>query len=237
MKNPENSVKLSSVSFFCPAYNEEKNIPALISRVYPFLKEITDVFEIIIIDNGSLDNTGNVADNLSKKFLNIRVIHHIKNLGYGGALYEGFREAKYDYVMYTDGDNQYDVYELKPYLNLLSNHDILSGYVIKKALTLPRTIQSSVFNFLVRMLFSLPLEDINCSLKIYKRKVIESMQIKSRSAFIDAEMLVRATRAGNSITQFPVTHFPRMNGVASGSKWTIIYGTIKDMIKFKLNLL
>lgn len=231
------SNRLTSVSFFCPAYNDEKNLPILIPRVHSFLKEIADIFEIIIIEDGSPDKTGAVADNLSKNLSNVRVIHHAKNLGYGATLHEGFSEAKYDYVMYTDGDNQYDIREFMPYIGLLSDHDILSGYVTKKALTIPRRIQSFAFNSLVRILFSISLKDINCSMKIYKRKVLESMQVKSRSAFIDAEMLIRAARAGNTVAQFPVTHFPRINGAASGSKWPVVYGTIKDMIKFKLNLL
>ncbi|MBU6142085.1 glycosyltransferase family 2 protein [Patescibacteria group bacterium] len=229
--------KLKSVSFFCPAYHDEQNLPTLIPRVAEFLKEITDTFEIIIVEDGSPDRTGTVADELAKTVPHVRVIHHPKNLGYGATLHDGFKAARYDYVMYTDGDNQYDIREFKPALPLLNDHDILSGYVTEKAVTNGRKVQSAIYNFFIRALFGLRLRDVNCSMKIYKRKVIDPMQIKSASAFIDAEMLIRASRAGFSIAQFPVTHFHRSSGVASGSKWNVIVDTFVDMIKFRMNIL
>src|SRR3989338_8767427 len=133
--------KLSSVSFFCPAYHDERNLPVLIPRVSQFLSEVADTFEIIIVEDGSPDKTGEVADALAKKYMNVRVIHHTKNMGYGVALRDGYAAAKYDYVMYTDGDNQYDVREFLPYLHLLDTADVLSGYVTKKAVSLGRKVQ------------------------------------------------------------------------------------------------
>ena len=229
--------KLSQVSFFCPAYFEEKNLPILIPKVISLLSKITDQFEIIIIEDGSPDKTGEVADNLSNQYPCIKVIHHHTNLGYGASLRDGFYNAKYEYIMYTDGDIQYDVNEFIPYIHLLSNADIISGYVTKKALTPLRKIQSVVFNLLVKILFFVNIKDINCSMKIYKRKVLDSISIKSTSAFIDAEMLIKAKRLGFSIAQFPVTHYPRNSGEASGAKFSVIISTIKDMIKFRLGLL
>ena len=126
-------VKLSSVSFFCPAYNDEKNLPILVPYVSKFLREITDLYEIIVVHDGGSDKTGEVADALAREFPNVRVIHHAQNMGYGVALRDGYLTAKYDYVMYTDGDNQYDVREFLPYLHLLDTADALSGYVTKKA--------------------------------------------------------------------------------------------------------
>ena len=228
---------LSSVSFFCPAYFEEKNLPILIPKVVSLLLKITNKFEIIIIEDGSPDKTGKVADELSNQYPCVKVIHHHRNLGYGASLRDGFCNSKYEYIMYTDGDNQYDINEFIPYIHLLSNADILSGYVTKKALTPLRKIQSVVFNLLVKILFLVNIKDINCSMKIYKRKVLDSISIKSTSAFIDAEMLIKAKRLGFSIAQFPVTHYPRINGVASGSNPSVIISTIKDLIKFRLGLL
>ena len=150
---------------------------------------------------------------------------------------DGFREARYAYVMYTDGDNQYDVREFEPYLHLLGQADILSGYVEKKALTLRRKIQSRIFNVLIKLLFSVNIRDINCAMKIYSRKVLDAIDIKSTSAFIDAEMLIRAQRSGFRVAQFPVTHFSRVGGLASGSRFSVIADTVKDMLKFRFGLL
>jgi len=230
-------MKLSSVSFFCPAYNDEKNLPRLIPGVVDFLQKITDKFEIIIIEDGSPDGTGRVADELAQQLPNIRVIHHSTNLGYGATIRDGFRYAKYDFVMYTDGDVQYDITEFEPYLILLQANDILSGYAITKAVSFMRMVQSLAYNTLIFILFDVWYKDANCSMKIYSRKVLENIEIKSTSAFIDAEMLIRARRAGFKIAQFPVHHLPRMAGIASGSNFGVVAGTIRDMILFRLGFL
>lgn len=228
---------LSSVSFFCPAYNDEKNLPILVPYVNKFLREITDLYEIIIVHDGGSDKTGEVADALAREFPNVRVIHHAKNMGYGVALRDGYLAAKYDYVMYTDGDNQYDVREFLPYLHLLDTADVLSGYVTKKAVSLRRKVQSEVWNWLVRALFFVWCRDINCAMKMYKRKVLEHITIRSSSCFIDAEMLIKAKRAGFKVAQFPVTHFPRTQGLASGSKKSVIVDTIREMLKYRFGAL
>lgn len=234
-----NNNKLSSVSFFCPAYNDEKNLPMLIPKAHKFLSSITDTFEIIIIEDGSPDKTGSVADELSSKYSNIRVVHHKKNLGYGATLKRGFIESRNEYVMYTDGDNQYDIYEFKPYLYLLDSADIISGYVVnnKKAVSFARKLQSFFFNITIHILFFTRMKDINCSMKIYKRKVIDSIIIQSNSAFVDAEMLLRARGKGFFIKDFPVTHYERRNGLASGSKPAVVLATIIDMIKYRFGML
>lgn len=230
-------IKLSSVSFFCPAYYDEKNLPKLIPRVVEFLSKVANQFELIIVNDGSPDGTGRIAEELSKKYRSIRVIHHPVNLGYGAALKTGFKSSRYQYIMYTDGDNQYDVSEFVPYLSLLNEYDVLSGYVTKKVVTLKRLFQSLAFNFLIKVLFFTNLKDINCSMKVYKRNVLDALNIQSNSAFIDAEMLIKAKRLGFKIKQFPVTHYPRVSGSASGSSLNVIYTTIRDLFSFRFGIL
>lgn len=230
-------MKLSSVSFFCPAYNDAGNLPELIPTVSEFLSKYAEKYEIVIIEDGSPDKTGEVADDLATKYPNVRVIHHIKNLGYGRTLKHGFLDAKYDYVMYTDGDNQYNVKEFGDYLSLLGDSDILHGYVTEKAVSTARKIQSSIFNFIVKVIFFTNVKDVNCSMKIYKKEVLNSIKIESNSAFIDAEMILKAKRKGFNVAYFPVTHYERATGLASGSKPNIVIGTIIDMIKFRFGLL
>lgn len=229
--------KISEISFFCPAYNDEGNLPILIPAVHKFLSEVSDRFEITIIEDGSPDNTYEVADKLAHDYSNIRVIHHQKNMGYGATLGEGFRGAKYQYVMYTDGDNQYDVNEFRPYISLLPKFDVLAGYATQKAVNMPRKIQSKVYNLMVNFLSWTNFKDINCSMKIFKKEVLDAIDIKSKSAFVDAELMVSAKNKGFLIKQFPVTHYERMAGIASGSKFNVVADTFKDMIKFRLGLL
>jgi hypothetical protein len=120
---------------------------------------------------------------------------------------------------------------------LLAAYDIASGYAIRKAVTRGRVAQSAIYNALIALFFGVRIRDINCSMKIYARRVMPAVMPKSASAFIDAEMLIRAARAGYRIAQFPVTHHPRLSGLASGSRPSVIFGTIRDMIAFRLGLL
>ena len=180
---------------------------------------------------------GAVADELARSYPFTRVIHHAVNKGYGVTLHDGFAAAQHDFVMYTDGDCQYDITEFAPYLYLLEASDILSGHVSVKAVSVMRKIQSVLYNALVFLFFGVRVKDINCSMKIYKRTVLDVITARSTSAFIDAEMLIRARRAGFSVAQFPVTHYPRLSGVASGSRPSVILGTVRDMLLFRLGLL
>lgn len=229
--------RLSSVSFFCPAYNDEENLPILIPHVSEFLKKITNIYEIIIVHDGGNDKTGPVADELARTYPHVKVIHHQKNLGYGATLRDGYNASKYDYVMYTDGDNQYDVNEFLPYLHLIENADVLSGYVTKKAVSFGRKVQSYIFNFIIKILFFIQCRDIDCAMKMYRRTVLQAITIRSTSAFIDAEMIIKTKKAGFQIAQFPVTHFQRTAGLASGSKFSVIIPTIIDMLKYRFGIL
>jgi len=231
--------KLSSVSFFCPAYNDAGNLPDLIPTVVEFLEKNSEKFEIVIIDDGAKDGTGRVADLMASKYQNVRVIHHEKNKGYNATLKEGFEAGKYDYVMYTDGDNQYDVKEFEPYLYLLKDVDVLAGYAKKKAVSDFRKFQSLVHNTLINILFFSKFKDINCAMKIFKKPVIDKIKINCNpyGAFVDAEMILKAKKLGFKIAQFPVTHYERNTGIASGSKPKLVLNTMVDMIKLRLGLL
>lgn len=233
------STKLSSVSFFCPAYNDAGNLPELIPTVEEFLQKNAEKFEITIIDDGAKDGTGRVADEMASKYPNVKVVHHEKNKGYNATLKEGFETGKYDYVMYTDGDNQYDVREFEPYLHLLQTNDVLAGYATKKAVSNFRKFQSWVYNTLINVLFLAHFRDINCAMKIFKKPVLGKIKINCNpyGAFIDAELIIKAKKLGYQIAQFSVTHYERKSGIASGSKPKVVLNTIKDMIKLRLNSL
>jgi len=229
--------KLSSVSFFCPAYYDEENIPHVVKKADELLKKISKKYEIIVVEDYSPDRTGEVADELTKKYKNMKVIHHKKNKGYGGALKTGFTNAKYNYVMFTDGDNQYDVLEFNNLIPLLKSCDVVAGYVTKKAASKKRKLQSQIYNFCILFLFGFYFKDINCSMKIFKKKVLDSMEIKSESAFIDAEIIIKAKRKKFKIKRIEVTHQPRLHGVAGGAKFKVIFSTFKEMMKFRLGII
>lgn len=233
----EHSIRLPEISFFCPAYNEQENLPEFIRGVYRFLSEVSEKFEIIIVNDGSRDRTGAIADEIAAAYPEVRAVHHRRNLGYGMALRSGFSASRFAVVMYVDSDNQYDVRESLPALERLEEYDVVSFFARKKAVTFRRKIQSSVYNALVRLLFGLPVRDVNCSLKIYTRRALDAIAITSTSAFIDAEMLIKARRFGFRTLQLPVTHYERTKGKATGAKPDVILATIRDMVKFRLGML
>jgi len=106
-------MNVPSLSVFFPAYNEQYNIVKLTKAIVSVLEEIGNEYEVIIVNDGSSDNTGEVAEELTRRYPRVRVIHHDKNRGYGAALKTGFTSAKNDYIFYTDGDHQFDVRDLK----------------------------------------------------------------------------------------------------------------------------
>lgn len=230
---------LSSVSFFCPAYNDAGNLPTLIPQVHQFLTDHSEKFEIIIIDDGGPDATGMVADDLARQFSGVRVIHHERNQGYTATLREGFTVSAYEYVMYTDGDNQYDITDFKPYLHLLTDHEVIAGYAIKKAVSPFRRLQSWIYNSLIAVLFGRYFKDVNCSMKVFRKSALAAIEIKSDpfGAFIDAELMLKASQRGFRIAQFPVVHYERKTGIASGSKPRVVFNTFKDMIRLRFGLL
>lgn len=227
-------VNQKSVSFFCPAFNEEENLEKAISCVLPVLKEATDKFELLIVDNCSTDKTPQIADKLASEIPQIRVIHNATNKGYGGALKTGFNSVKNDVIVYTDSDNEYDFKEFKKLIGYLDSYDVVIGYRFKRQDSFYRLMQSAIFNAFITLLFGTKFKDINCSFKAYKRSVLEAMNINSRSAFIDAEMLIKALDNGYRIREVPVTHFRRQAGKSSGAKPAMVFVTIQEMFSFWL---
>jgi glycosyltransferase involved in cell wall biosynthesis len=227
--------KKPKVSFFCPAYNDEKNLPILIPKIYKVLNELCSAFEIVIIEDGSPDNTGKVADQLAEDYNNVKVFHHKKNRGYGGALISGFLHAKkYPYVFYTDGDNQYNVKALKKMLPYLETYDAVVGKRINRVLKLRRKVQTSFYNWLIRFLFHLDNRDVNCAIRLFKRSEIKKINMKqiSASAFFPAQLLLELHRHGAKIKDFDVRHYPRMFGKESGGRIDVVLNTIKDLINY-----
>lgn len=222
---------------FFPAYNDEGNIGKVVETAVSVLEEMDTDYEVIIVHDGSPDRTGEVADGLARKHPKVRVIHHEKNLGYGAALKTGFTSAKNEYIFYTDGDNQFDVGEMKKFVPLVSLglSDLVVGFRNRKQYSLYRKITSFTYNLVLQVLFDLPYRDVDCAFKLVPKSLIDEMVISSVDAFIDAEILIRAQQRGYEITEIGVTHRARETGV-SGVKTNVILGTIKEMIQFYLQV-
>jgi glycosyltransferase involved in cell wall biosynthesis len=233
MTEPLPAARNISLSVFFPAYYDEHNIPKVVKGTLTVLEELgIGEYEITIIEDGSPDRTGEVADRLAAEHEHVRVIHHEKNLGYGATLREGFLTARMDYVFYTDGDNQFDMAELKKFIALIPYTDIVSGFRIKKQYSLYRRFTSFVYNLVLRILFDIQDRDVDCAFKLYPTKLFRNIEIESRDAFIDAEIAIKARHLGYTATEVGVTHLPRLDGISTGARPSVVLRTIREIYRF-----
>ncbi|HEY5536917.1 MAG TPA: glycosyltransferase family 2 protein [Ignavibacteria bacterium] len=223
-----------TLSVFFPAYYDEKNIDKVVTKAIEVLEELKlKDYEVIIIEDGSPDKTGEIADGLARKFGKVKVIHHEKNMGYGATLKDGFISAKMDYVFYTDGDNQFDLDELKKFVALIPFSDIVVGYRKTKQYSLYRKFTSLCYNYLLRLVFDIRYWDIDCAFKLFKTDLFRKIKINSIDAFIDAEIMLKAKLLGYSSTELGVMHLPRVDGISTAARPSVIIRTIKEIFQYR----
>ncbi len=210
MTEQKNTV--GGISFIMPAYNEEECIEAAVTEAHKAVKEITDTFEIVIVDDGSADRTPELLAGLSAKFPELRIVRHNKNIGYGAALRSGFTAAKMPLVFYTDSDCQFDPREIPALLPFIGDNDIVAGYRIRRKDNLLRFLVSRSYNLMIRTLFGVRVRDINCAFKMFRREVFDVLKIESDQFFVTAEIFAKARRLGLSVREVGVNHFPRRAG-------------------------
>jgi glycosyltransferase involved in cell wall biosynthesis len=236
--SPETGVDLGgevtvSVSVFFPCYNEQDNVAGVVEQALTVLKKLSADFEVIIVDDGSSDATGRIADEISRRDERIRVVHHPTNRGYGAALQSGFKAATKELVFYMDGDGQFDMNEMPPLLPLMAEYDIVSCYRLNRRDPWIRKINGWCWTKLVCLLFGMKIRDIDCAFKLYKREIFDNIELSSTGALIDTEVLARATRKGYHITQRGVHHYPRTAGEQTGANLRVILRAFKELLKLR----
>jgi len=222
-----------ALSVFFPCYNEEDNITDVVEKALAVLERLNADYEVIIVDDGSIDSTGKIVDELADKKKRVKVVHHRTNLGYGTALQSGFKAATKEYVFYTDGDGQFDIRELPPLLGLMGQYDIVSCYRLKRQDNIIRKINGWCWSKLVCLIFGLKIRDIDCAFKLYKRKIFDNIELVSTGALIDTEILARAVRKGYQITQKGVHHYPRRTGAQTGANSRVILNAFKELLRLR----
>lgn len=202
------------ISVILPALNEELNIEELVSEIRDYFKTRDIQYEIVIVNDGSTDGTGGIADRLSQDDSNISVIHHSVNRGYGRSLRDGLQAGKYDYLFYTDADRQFKITSLDKFLPYIKDgtFDMVIGYRVDRQDTLLRKFLAWCFNKIVSTLFSLDVKDIDCSFKLFKKESYMKLELTSNDFLIDTEILVRANLHKFNFTQVGVKHYPRTQG-------------------------
>ena len=221
-----------SIGVFFPCYNEQENVGELVKKAVGVLENLEADFEVIIVNDGSRDSTGEVAGKLAQTDKRIKVVNHKMNLGYGSALRSGFKAATKELVFFTDGDGQFDIAELAPLINLMQEYDVVTCYRINRQDNLIRRLNGFFWTSLVCFLFRIKIRDIDCAFKLFKRKIFDNIELESTGALIDTEILVRAHRKGYKITQRGVHHYPRTAGKQTGAKFRVIFRAFRELFKF-----
>lgn len=225
---------IKELSVFFPAYNEEKHIRNTVLRAKKVLIQIADKWEIIVINDGSKDKTGETASTLSKSDKSIRVITHDPNRGYGAALKSGFYNCRFAWIAFTDSDGQFDFSEIKKFIEKQkeTNADLVIGYYLKRQVPFYRKVNTFLWQLMVLMLFGLRVRDIDCGFKLISKKVIDTIpKLESeRGAFISSEFLLKANKAKFKIVEIGVRHFPATR-VGTGAKLNVIIGSFVDLLK------
>jgi len=222
-----------SISVFFPCYNEQENVGRTVEKALEVMQKLNADFEVIIVDDGSSDGTGQIADEIAGRDGRVKVVHHEGNLGYGVALQSGFKAATKELVFYTDGDGQFDMNEMPPLLALMEQYDIVSCYRLNRQDSIIRKINGWCWTRLVCLMFGLKIRDIDCAFKLYKRQIFDKIELSSTGALIDAEILARAARMGCRITQKGVHHYPRTSGEQSGANIRVVLRAFKELFKLQ----
>jgi glycosyltransferase involved in cell wall biosynthesis len=202
-----------SVSIFYPCYNDWGTMGSMVLLTEQTVKDLDLDYEITIIDDGSREHTLTLLDEIEKTFPNVRVVRHVKNRGYGGALRSGFAAGTKEWIFYTDGDAQYDVRELA----LLAEKagpdvDVVQGYKISRNDPLHRIIIGRMYHWVVKTAFGLKLCDVDCDFRLIRRTVFDRIRLVNDSGVICAEMMTKIQRAGCRVVEVPVHHFERAHG-------------------------
>lgn len=221
--------KISELSIFFPFWNEEKNVRKVVEDAIPVAKEVAREWEILIIDDGSSDKTYEIGKELAKEHKNVRVITHNPNRGYGAALKEGFDNAKYKYVVFTDGDRQFDFSEVSKFIEAIQGVDVVIGFRKQRQDNFNRHLLMNMLKIWDFIFFGFYFKDIDCGFKMFKRDAIKAITpLRSEGAMVTTEILAKAKRKKLRIKEVEVNHYPRKFGNQTGANIPVIIRAVLE---------
>lgn len=219
------------ISVFFPCLNDAKTIAGLISRMFSILQKVAKEYEVIVIDDGSEDQSRQILKRLTKIYPKLKLIFHKRNLGYGAALRSGFKASKYDLVFYTDGDGQYDVKEFPFLLSMMKGDiDFVNGIKLERFDPEYRVILGNLYRFVVRLIFWLPIIDVDCDFRLVRKSLVEKIKLESNSGAICVELIKKVERSGAHFAEVSVHHFPRKFGQSEFFRFDRIFKTYLELV-------
>lgn len=225
-----------SFSLVLPAHNEEENIAIVVADALATLPIYADTFEVIVVNDGSRDRTGEIIDELAREDPRVVPVHHPVNQGYGGALRTGFKSATGDHVMFMDADRQFDIADIALLTPFVRDFDVVAGFRRERNDPLIRRVNAEVFNVVVRALFGIHLRDIDCAFKIFRGDLLRSVVLSAPGALINTEMQAKLRRRGATVQQVAVNHYPRVAGTATGGNPTVILRAMRETINLFIEM-
>lgn len=221
------------LSVFFPAYNDAATIASLVITAVKAAATLTDDYEVMVINDGSEDDTAKILDELARIYPHhLRIIHHERNRGYGGALRTGFASATKDLVFYTDGDGQYDPSEMTAlWLKMADDVDWVNGWKISRADPLHRIVIGRLYHHFVKLLFRLKVRDVDCDFRLMRRRIFEVVELEKNSGIICVEMMRKFQDAGFRVAEHPVHHYHRAHGQSQFFNFPRVARTLIDMMK------
>ncbi len=222
----------AGLSLFFPAYNDSGTIASMVVSALLAARALTPDHEVIVVNDGSRDNTPQILDELARMYPQVRIVHHVKNRGYGGALRSGFAAATKEYVFYTDGDAQYDPSEVALLWQRLGpDVDLVNGYKISRSDPLHRIVIGRLYHHTVKLLFGLRVRDVDCDFRLMRRSIFDRVTLTKDSGVICLEMMKKITDAGFRIAEVPVHHFHRAYGKSQFFNFPRIFRTGIDVLQ------
>lgn len=230
----QSSTDAVGISVVMPAHNEEKVIERTLVRAVEVLSGAAPDYEIILVDDGSRDRTGDIADAIARLNPRVRIIHNRPQRGYGGALLAGFSAASKDLLFFMDSDGQFDIAEITHLIPLARRgYRAVLGYRAPRRDPFVRLLNAWGWNWLIRLLSGVRVRDIDCAFKLYDRVLVQSMAVHAQGATINAEMVIKLQRLGVPFAEVPVTHYPRVHGTASGANIRVILRAFRELIHLR----
>ncbi|HYV56656.1 MAG TPA: glycosyltransferase family 2 protein [Candidatus Nitrosopolaris sp.] len=217
------------MSIFFPAYNDWGTIASLVVLAAAVARELTDDWEIIVVNDASPDHTPMILDELRRYVPRLRVVAHERNRGYGGALRSGFAAASKEYVFYTDGDAQYDVRELRALWENRADADLVNGYKIARSDPLHRIIIGRIYHHIVRLAFRLHVADVDCDFRLLRRSIFDRIELTRDSGVICVELMTKIEKNGFRIAEVPVHHYHRLHGRSQFFNFRRVFQVVREL--------
>jgi glycosyltransferase involved in cell wall biosynthesis len=219
-----------NISVFFPVYRDERTVRTVTEKALAVLREVANQYEVVIIDDGSPDRAGEIADELAREYPEVSVVHHEKNMGYGVAIREGLARCRYEWICFTDGDDEYDIFDLRKLIALKDFYDLIITFRYVKVYSGDRQFISWVYNMTLRALFRTSYRDISTGLRLIRKSLADQLNCESNSPFIGAEITIKSMLKGYRIGEVGIQTVPREFGKGASTSPKNIKATIVDML-------